>query len=97
MNQSIIGEHFIWPDIIFIIDVPPDVAIERLKQKGRALDGHEQIVTLSRTRQFYSDFASRYPNCRPIWHEGDPSPTAKAELIQYHVRKLLEQKPYHGV
>lgn len=96
MNQIIIGEHFIWPDRIFIIDVPPPVAIERLQKKGVRLDGHERSSVLERTRERYQQFAEQYPNCMIIDHEGDPSPEAKSAVISRNCYGLLEQKPASG-
>ncbi|MDP4001572.1 MAG: dTMP kinase [bacterium] len=97
MNQMIIGEHFIWPDVIFVIDVPPAIAIERLQKKGVQLDGHERSSVLSRTQGYYHQFAGRYPNCVIVEHEGDPSPEAKFGVISRYCYALLEKKTYYGV
>lgn len=66
MNQAIIGEHFIWPDKIIIFDVPIEVSIARLRQKGVKLDGHEKESVLRRVRRNFLAFAEKYPNCEVI-------------------------------
>ena len=97
MNQMIIGEHFIWPDAIFIIDVTPEVAIKRLKENGRDMDGHENREVLDRTRGHYMTFFRAYPNCIVIPDSGLVSPDTKSMNIREHVEKLLKQKPACGV
>jgi len=95
MNQMIIGEHFIWPDIIFIIDVSIEVALERLEKNGRKLDGHEQYAVLNRTREYYRQFAEQYPNCQVV--NGGPSPEATLVLVKTRVQELFKDKFCHGV
>lgn len=96
-NRMIIGEHFIWPDAIFIIDVPVELAMERLKEKGRKLDGHEQVSVLKHTKERYQQFAELYSNCILIEDEGDSSREAKFDAIKVYVEDLLKQKPACGV
>ena len=91
MNKQIIGEDFIWPDIIFIFDVFAETAIKRLKEKGRDLDEFEQRKFLERVRVNYLLFARIYPNCHIINAEGPP------EKVFEEVKKIflpiLESKP----
>jgi len=87
----------IWPDAIFIIDVTPEVAIKRLKENGRDMDGHENREVLDRTRGHYMTFFRAYPNCIVIPDSGLVSPDTKSMNIREHVEKLLKQKPACGV
>lgn len=77
LNEAIIGEHFIWPDAIFVLDVRVEAAIKRLKRKGRVLDDLEQSEILFRTRLFYQHIADPpeamaegmrrcFPNCHLV-------------------------------
>ncbi|HVZ11163.1 MAG TPA: hypothetical protein VG941_02005 [Candidatus Paceibacterota bacterium] len=67
MTEAVMGEHFIWPDAVFILDVDVDIALERLKRKGRKLDGHELRSKLLATSNLYHLFAQIYPfNCYSI-------------------------------
>ena len=98
MNKFIIGEHFIWPDALFIIDTPVKAAMERLKGKGRALDAQEQKSEQERSAQYFLVFAEKYLNCIVIKDDGDAaSLKAKHSAIKAHVEELLKQKPARGV
>ncbi len=90
INEAILGEHFIWPDKIFIFDVEPKTAIERLKLKGRALDGYEQISKLELVKQNYLEFARMYPNCVVI--NADRDPEEIAEEVRRSAGWILGQK-----
>ncbi|MBI2063216.1 MAG: dTMP kinase [Candidatus Yanofskybacteria bacterium] len=65
MNQQIIGEDFLWPDLILIFDLAVNIAIKRLKEKNRDLDEHEKSDVLSRVSMNYRHFA-KYPNCQIV-------------------------------
>jgi dTMP kinase len=98
MNRMIIGEHFIWPDVLFIIDTPVEAAMERLKEKGRELDSQEQRSEQERTAEYFLVFAKKYPNCVVIKDDGTAaSMKTKHEAIKSHMQKLLEAKPARGV
>lgn len=66
MNCEIIGEDFIWPDLILIFDINANKAVERLKKKGLKLDEHEKSEVLTRVRRNYMHFAQVYPSCEVI-------------------------------
>jgi len=63
MNEKIIGEDFIWPDLILIFDVTPETAIVRLQKKGAKLDEHEKFGIQKRVRNNYLRFSQMYKNC----------------------------------
>lgn len=83
MNKTILGEHFIWPDAVFIFDVSVETAIERSRRKGRILDGHENKTVLARVLKNYRYFAKNYGNCRLIDTERTP------EEIFEDVKKIM--------
>lgn len=98
MNRSIIGEYFIWPDALFIMDTPVEAAMERLKEKGRDLDAQEEKSEQERTAQYFSVFAEKYPNCVVIRDDGSSASMKDKHMqIKSHVQKLLKQKPTRGV
>jgi len=93
MTQRIMGVSFIWPDIVFIIDVPADVAMERLKRSGRSfLDGLEQFSVLDRTGNNFRYLAREYPNCVLIPDKGDRSSEAKLAFVQEYIREFLKKR-----
>lgn len=89
-TEAIMGDHFIWPDAIFIFDISVDIAIERLKQKGRKLDGHENIEKLTRVRDRYLTFARMYHNCHVI--PAEDSVDVVAERVKHIAIEVLKQK-----
>ncbi len=66
INQAILGEYFIWPDAIFILDVNVEMAMARLKRKGRQLDGLENAEKLERVRKLYELMVNPVPPAIPI-------------------------------
>jgi dTMP kinase len=56
MNQRIMGEHFIWPDLILFFDVYVDIAFARLEKKGDKKDAFERKANLAKVAERYKDF-----------------------------------------
>ncbi len=61
MNQQIHGRYWVWPDKIFVFDLPAELAIERGKASGRQFDEMEKVDTLNRVRENFYTFAKEYP------------------------------------
>ena len=83
MNREILGEHFIWPDITIIFDVPVEISISRLEQKGIKLDGHERHSVLRRVRKNFLAFAKKYPDCKVL------DATAPIDEVHENVKSIL--------
>lgn len=58
-HEEILKEYFILPDIIFIIDIPADEAIERIdkrnRKKNKDYSYFESVEKLARVREVYLD------------------------------------------
>ena len=90
-TEAIMGELFIWPDAILIFDVSVVVAMKRLKEKGRPVDGHENEKKLAKVRSLYRAFARKYPGaCHIISAEDDLGTVA--HRVRRIVRRVLIQK-----
>lgn len=61
MTQAFHGNYWIWPDRIFILDLPPEVVIERGKASDRQFDEFEKVDTLNKVRENFHMFAKEYP------------------------------------
>jgi dTMP kinase len=86
INRAIIGEHFIWPDALFLLDLEPQKALARLNQKGVPLDQFETREKLEHARPLFLAFARMYPgNCHII------SADQKPEDILADIWKVLER------
>lgn len=80
----IVGDdNFIWPDIIFIFDIAPDLALDRLRRSGKKIDDFEgRIDYLGEVRERYKLYAQTYPNCFLI----DGSKTPEEVFIEVRGR-----------
>ena len=61
MNQQIHGRYWVWPDRVFVFDLPAEMAIERGKASGRQFDEMEKVDTLNRVKENFHTFAKEYP------------------------------------
>lgn len=93
MNCEIIGEDFIWPDIVLVFDITSDIAIERLKKKGLQLDEHEKQDVLSRVRRNYMHFVQEYPNCKTI--NAGQTEEEVFEKVKKAILPVIESKIKH--
>lgn len=53
---------FLMPNAVFYIDVDPKIAIERLAKRGDRKERHDNIETLTKTREGYIKLKDRYKN-----------------------------------
>lgn len=53
MNWAIMGEDFIWPDHIRLLDVSVDEALVRMRAADKQADGHEHREKLQEVRSSY--------------------------------------------
>jgi len=85
MNQQIHGCYWVWPDKVFVFDLPVEIAIERGRASGRQFDEMEKADTLNRVRENFHAFAKEYP--RANLHFIDA--TRSVEEIFFDVRNEL--------
>lgn len=53
LEAEVLGRTYRTPDLTVFIDVPPDVAYERLKAAGKTVDMYETISQMEKTREAY--------------------------------------------
>jgi len=54
MHREVLGSWLRWPDLTIILDIPPEVAMERLaRQEGRRAELFEQVEKLRKIRMAY--------------------------------------------
>ncbi len=56
-HEKILGNYFFVPDLIFILDLPAEEAMERLKNTHKQLDYFEKLAFLKKIRESYFAFA----------------------------------------
>lgn len=94
MNRRTHGRYWVWPDKVFVFDLPPELAIERGKASGRQFDEMEKADTLNRVRDNFYAFAKEYPWANLHFIDA----TRSEEEIFFNVRnellKILKAKGF---
>jgi len=55
-----INNDFILPDLTFILDVRPEVSIERIKKRGKTAEFFEKFEILKKVREAYKTFPEKF-------------------------------------
>lgn len=92
LNKIILGKDFIIPDLVFIFDVLPATAMERLAKKGTVLDAQETLSEIVRTRKHYFKLSELWPDNVHVVdaNRGEQEVFVEVrELMLTEVKKLL--------
>ena len=82
INQMVVGK----PDLVFIIDVPAEVAIERMAKRGDP-DIFDKLETMKRNREGYKWYLKNSgDDC--VWLDGNRT----REQIHQNIVKILKEK-----
>jgi len=81
-----LNSRFILPDIIFIIDVPAEVAIERIKSSRFGFELFEERERLEKIRNNFIELSKEYENCFVI--DGSKS----IEDVHNEIVKITKEK-----
>ena len=81
-----LNSQFLLPDIIFIIDVPAEVAIERIRASRLGLELFEEKEKLNKIRNNFLELSKEYDNCFVV--DGNRN----IEEIHLKIVKVVEEK-----
>ncbi len=81
-----LNSQFYLPDIVFIIDVPVEVSIERIKKSRFGFEFFEEEEKLEKIRNNFLELSKEYENCFVI--NGNRS----IEEINQEIIKIVEEK-----
>ena len=81
-----INSKFLLPDLIFIIDVPVEVSIERIKTSRFGFELFEEIRKLEKVRNNFLELSKEYKNCFVI--DGNRS----IEEVHKEIVKIAEER-----
>jgi len=81
-----INSKFLLPDLIFIIDVPVEVSIERIKASRFGFELFEEKKKLEKVRNNFLELSKEYKNCLVI--DGNRS----IEEVHKEIVKIVEEK-----
>ena len=72
LHKQLIGQDFPQPDIIFLFDIEPMIAFERLQKTGEPLDYFETLERLRKIRGAYLQISKNFKNIHIINAELKP-------------------------
>jgi len=81
-----LNSKFLLPDLIFIIDVPVEVSIERIKASRFGFELFEEIRKLEKVRNNFLELSKEYKNCFVI--DGNRS----IKEVHKEIVKIVEEK-----
>ena len=98
LNLRLHGQYWVWPDRVFVFDLPAELAIERGKVSGRQFDEMEKIDTLSRVRDNFQMFAKEYPEANLCFVDASRNIEevffdVRAELVKCATQKKFKLDP----
>ncbi len=81
-----LNSKFLIPDIIFIIDIPVEVSLERIKISRFGFELFEERAKLEKVRKNFIELSKEYENCFLI--DGN----RKIEEVHMDIVRLVEEK-----
>ena len=81
-----LNSKFLLPDIIFIIDVPVEVSIERIKASRFGFELFEERKKLEKIRNNFLELSKEYKNCFVI------NENRSIEEVHKEIVKIVEEK-----
>lgn len=94
MNQQIHGHYWVWPDKVFVFDLPVELAVERGKISGRQFDEMEKVDTLNRVRENFHAFAKEYPRANLYFVDATRSVEEMFSDVRSELLKILKAKGF---
>jgi dTMP kinase len=82
-----ISKYIIRPDITFILDVDPKIAIERINSRGKNITSYENIEFLRKVRENFLKLKEIFPEDNIIYINGEEKP----EEILEKILKIIEK------
>ncbi len=97
-HEKILNDLFFVPDLILILDLPAEEAVERLKKTGKKTDYFEKLAFLKEVRFGYEAFPrmikDSYPNVRMhiVRIDATQSPEEVLERSLFWIDKCFQRK-----
>ncbi|MFP3167180.1 MAG: dTMP kinase [Candidatus Nanopusillus sp.] len=76
-----VSKYIIRPDITFILDVDPKIAVERINSRGKNITSYENIEVLRKVRENFLKLKEIFPNDNIIYIDGEEKPEKILEKI----------------
>jgi len=82
-----VSKYIIRPDITFILDVDPKIAVERINLRGKNITSYENIDFLRKVRENFLKLREIFPNDNIIYINGEEKP----EEILKKILNIIEK------
>jgi len=82
-----VSKYIIRPDITFILDVDPKIAVERINSRGKNITSYENIEFLRKVRENFLKLKEIFPEDNIIYIDGEEKP----EEILEKILKIIEK------
>ncbi len=84
-----VSKYIIRPDITFILDVDPKIAVERINSRGKNITSYENIEFLRKVRENFLKLKEIFPEDNIIYIDGEEKPEEILEKILNIIEKGL--------
>ncbi|MCC5447230.1 dTMP kinase [Candidatus Nanobsidianus stetteri] len=82
-----VSKYIIRPDITFILDVDPKIAVERVNSRGKNITSYENIEFLRKVRENFLKLKEIFPEDNIIYIDGEEKP----EEILKKILSIIEK------
>ena len=82
-----VSKYIIRPDITFVLDVDPKVAVDRINLRGKNITSYENIEFLRKVRENFLKLKEIFPNDNIIYINGEEKP----EEILKKILSIIEK------
>ncbi|MFP3289872.1 MAG: dTMP kinase [Candidatus Nanopusillus acidilobi] len=69
-----ISKYIIKPDITFVLDIDPKIAMERINSRGKSITSYENIEFLKKVRENFLKLKEIFPEDKIIYINGEEKP-----------------------
>jgi dTMP kinase len=82
-----ISKYIIKPDITFVLDIDPKIAMERINSRGKSITSYENIEFLKKVRENFLKLKEIFPEDNIIYINGEEKP----EEILNKILNIIER------
>lgn len=91
LHRQLLGDGFILPDATFLLDLPADIAMQRIHKRGRSVEYFEKEAKLNKIRNQYLGLARQKRLGLILVVDARPKQNNIFETIRKQTRLLMEK------
>jgi len=89
MHRDVLGPWLRWPDVTILMDIPTEVAMQRLSQERGTPELFEKLESLAKIRQAYLDIAATSRTWAPDMRVEVINGDRPVDIVAAEIQKLL--------